>query len=251
MSTGNDIFKIALKHLNEEYEYGVVVPKDDKKYKGPWDCAEFTSWCVFQTSTILYGCLNNSVHPSRANAYTGAWASDAKNLGERVSMDSACLIPGAMLLRCPRRRFRNFLKSIFTGKKYNQEGHIAISDGKGGTVEAHSKNKGVVCDRVKGRRWDFGVLIPGIEYKRNSGIFPDYKLPVVYRLTYPYMHGETVKRMQKKLLKKGFDPKGKDGFYGPNTYKAVCDFQVNSGLVVDGEVGPETAKALGIRLTGA
>ena len=39
-----------------------------------------------------------------------------------------------------------------------------------------------------------------------------------------------------------------DGDFGPMTQAAAVSFQVTRGLVPDGEVGPKTAKALGIHL---
>ena len=42
-------------------------------------------------------------------------------------------------------------------------GHIAISDGGGGTVEAHSTKAGVIASTISGRRWDMGILIPEVE----------------------------------------------------------------------------------------
>lgn len=52
--------------------------------------------------------------------------------------------------------------------------------------------------------------------------------------------GKDVTELQKYLKKLGYDPKGIDGIYGPDTRKAVRDFQKAYGLLVDGKAGPET-----------
>lgn len=52
--------------------------------------------------------------------------------------------------------------------------------------------------------------------------------------------GEYVKLLQSLLKDFGYDPKGVDGIFGPNTLNAVKQFQKDRGLVVDGCVGPKT-----------
>ena len=54
MPSGSDLLKKAATHVGEQYLLGVVVPKDNAQWKGPWDCAEFASWCVFQAAGRLY-----------------------------------------------------------------------------------------------------------------------------------------------------------------------------------------------------
>ena len=80
MATGAEMVAIALPHVGEQYE-NVQVPKNNANWHGPWDCAEFMSWIVFQGAGILYGCLDNNAKPSLADAYTGAWKRDSANLG--------------------------------------------------------------------------------------------------------------------------------------------------------------------------
>ena len=70
----------------------------------------------------------------------------------------------------------------------------------------------------------------------------------IYRLTTPMMTGPTVAAIQKALSDAGFDPGPADGAFGPNTKAAVISFQTAKGLTADGEVGPQTAAALGIQL---
>jgi peptidoglycan hydrolase-like protein with peptidoglycan-binding domain len=62
------------------------------------------------------------------------------------------------------------------------------------------------------------------------------------------MRGETVRKIQVALKAAGVDPGTIDGIFGPKTEAAVLGFQLEEGLVPDGEVGPETAGKLGIEL---
>jgi peptidoglycan hydrolase-like protein with peptidoglycan-binding domain len=94
-----------------------------------------------------------------------------------------------------------------------------------------------------------GILIPGISYEEGNGI-PDPTPPgIIYRLTSPLMRGEKIEQIQQKLESLGFKPGAADGIFGHQTFAAVMDFQKSNGLVPDGEVGLQTAKALGIMLT--
>jgi DNA-binding winged helix-turn-helix (wHTH) protein len=56
--------------------------------------------------------------------------------------------------------------------------------------------------------------------------------------------GADVLALQRDLRDAGYDPVYLDGQYGPLTARAVRGFQQDNGLVVDGEVGPETRSAL-------
>ena len=62
---------------------------------------------------------------------------------------------------------------------------------------------------------------------------------------------DSVKQVQTALSRLGFDPNGLDGKYGAGTFKAVQDFQKANGLTVDGQVGPNTIKALQTAITDA
>jgi uncharacterized protein (TIGR02594 family) len=54
----------------------------------------------------------------------------------------------------------------------------------------------------------------------------------------------TITELQKALAKAGFNPGLIDGVAGPNTRKAIRDFQASKGLNVDGIAGPKTIVAL-------
>lgn len=146
--TGLQLVELARQHLGEPYLLGALVPKSRADWSGPWDCAEFASWVVYQEAGILYGVESDQVEPNRADAYSGYWLRDARTRGTRITIEEAAKIPGAFLVRSPAER----------------RGHVAISDGAGGTIEAHSRATGVCARTIAGRVWTCGVLVPGIDY---------------------------------------------------------------------------------------
>jgi N-acetylmuramoyl-L-alanine amidase len=217
--TGEKLLLIAETHIGEPYIFGALAPKNDPLYKGPFDCAEFLSYVVYQITGELYGCANNAGDPGGADAYSGFWARDAKKLGIVISIAEANRTPGAVLLRVAS-------NGII--------GHGVFCDGAGATIEAHSRSRGVTVERTSGRRWDFGVLIPGILYTREGTNTPLPPEGTIYRLLRPMMRHADIKKIQKKLR---IDA---DGIFGRRTHEAVRAFQVRAGLIADGEVGPLT-----------
>lgn len=231
MATGDELLALAAQHVGETYILGARAPKDNAGWIGPWDCAEFASWCLFQVSGKLFGCDQNQ-KPSTADAYTGFWQRDANAADCTVPVVTAKSTPGAFLLRFP-------APSLI--------GHIAISDGTGGTVEAHSTATGVIRGQVNGRRWDVGVLPPMITYAEPAIFLPTVPPGLVLRLKQPNMKGALVERLQQALADRGFSPGDIDGAFGPHTAAAVHAFQLVQGLVADGEAGNNTLAALGLR----
>ena len=228
MNKGRELLKAAIPHQGEKYVLGALVPKNRADWTGPWDCAEFASWLVYQVTKKLYGCANNNGNPNGADAYSGFWGRDAEVLGKKITVDEAAKIPGAIVLR-------------LAGPDII--GHVVISNGAGGTIEAHSTKAGVIASTLHGRRWDYGVLVPWMDYDVLDAQHPPVKKPViVYHWTTPMMSGNKVKEIQRALM---IEP---DGFYGPKTFNAVKAFQRNENLVADGEVGTLTAARLGITL---
>lgn len=230
LPTGADLLAIAKPHIGEKYVFGVQVPKDNASYKGPWDCAEFVSWVIYQVAKIPYGWTDDSVVPAKGDAYSGAFQRDAQSKGRMVSVQQAASTPGGILLRYPN----------------GGVGHVVLCDGHGGTVEAKSTAEGVVADKVSGRRWDTGLLILGISYGESAAVAikPPERL---YAVGQPNMSATVITAIQTVLAEKGFTVTV-DGEYGPETAAAVAAFQRQSGLVEDGEVGPQTAAALGVTL---
>lgn len=63
-----------------------------------------------------------------------------------------------------------------------------------------------------------------------------------------YLNLEDMEHVQKALSSLGYDPGKVDGKDGPNTQKAVREFQASASIGIDGIVGPETRGALRDRL---
>ncbi|MBR6219599.1 MAG: spore cortex-lytic enzyme [Clostridia bacterium] len=63
--------------------------------------------------------------------------------------------------------------------------------------------------------------------------------------------GSDVTAVQKKLIQWGYLTGSADGKYGAKTRDAVKAFQRKNGLTADGRVGPATAAAMGVSLSGS
>jgi N-acetylmuramoyl-L-alanine amidase len=63
--------------------------------------------------------------------------------------------------------------------------------------------------------------------------------------------GEDVKKLQQRLKDLGYLSGKVDGAFGGGTKRAVIAFQRRNGLAADGRVGPATAKAMGVSLSGS
>lgn len=232
MATGAQLLALAETRIGEKY-VNVQVPKDNPNWHGPWDCAEFASWLAYQKVAMLYGCTNDSDNPALADAYSGAWVRDVTN-GTLIptTQAEANETPGTVLIRKP----------PAPGKM----GHIAISDGRGGTVEAAGINLGVRRDRIEGRLWNYVAKIPGLTYSTTGFVADPVPLPYLLTLETPNIKSALVRTVQRALRDKGFNPGKIDGEYGPHTVAAVEAFQAMNKLVADGICGPRTAKKLGI-----
>jgi N-acetylmuramoyl-L-alanine amidase len=233
MLSGARLYDLAETRDGEKY-VNICVPKNDPDWHGPWDCAEFMSWLVYQVSGRLYGCIDNAGNPRTVEAYTGAWKRDSAAIGTRIPWRRAAGIRGALLLRYP----------PAAGKM----GHIAVSDGAGRTMEAMGVNFGVRHGVVAGRVWHTGVLIPWLEYGDSATL--DLAEPAnIYAEGVPGLNPVIVTAIQRALKQAGISPGPIDGDFGPKTAAAVATFQAMRGLIVDGQVGPQTATELGVALS--
>lgn len=232
MSFGDDLVALARTHVGEKYVLGARARFLQPQFKGPWDCAEFVSWIIFQVSgeKILLGCLPRD--PARADAYTGYWAEDAKKYGLIISVSEALKTAGAALLRTP------------AGKPH---GHIAFSVGdRKKTVEAYDTAHGVISGPADplARGWDFGVRIPpptewAALTKTASKAANWFFRPTISPLADP-----RVESIENALRDKGIKIGRGTGRFTPKLAQAVARFQKQENLVVDGMVGRQTSKAL-------
>jgi N-acetylmuramoyl-L-alanine amidase len=60
----------------------------------------------------------------------------------------------------------------------------------------------------------------------------------------PNLRGDDVGELQRRLSRLGFDAGRIDGIFGPDTHRALSEFQRNCGLTADGVCGVETARLL-------
>lgn len=227
---GKAILDVAERRIGERYVLGARAVLSNPDHRGPWDCAEFASWCAYQTYGIIFGTYG--ADPDTADAYSGKWYDDANRKGLTISVDEALGTAGAFLLRKPNHH------GIAIG-------HVAISRGNGSTVEAKSAASGVgIFGSASGRTWTIGCVLPDVNYDRAP--IPHTPDRRILKLTRPYLEGPDVRRVEQQLAALGYHVGNVDGVFDPKTEAAVLNFQAVKGLVYDGEVGPETAGALGL-----
>jgi N-acetylmuramoyl-L-alanine amidase len=100
-------------------------------------------------------------------------------------------------------------------------------------VRAFQQDRGLQVDGKVGRHtWDSLV---------ESGFALGDRL-LYFRQ--PMVRGDDVAELQRRLNSLGFDARRIDGIFGPDTHRALVDFQRSSGLVADGVSGPSTVTAL-------
>jgi len=239
LPTGEAILEIAKRHVGQKYAHGPV-DYTDAKWPGAFDCAEFASYCAYRAYRILFGTRPTS-NAAKADAYTGYWKEDTlATPGATVPLQTALNTPGAFLLRYP--------------PKGEPMGHIAISEGDGVHIyEAHSTKRGLIEGVATGRRWDTGVLLPGVTYKTGAGGAggppggqQQAARLLIYRLLDPLAgFDDTVQKLQEALVQKGFlTEHDVNGIFDQPTYQAALRFQEAQELLVDGEIGPETGRLL-------
>lgn len=233
MTDGEKMLRLAETRIGEKY-VNVCVPKNNKNWQGPWDCAEFMSWLVYQVGGFLYGCVDDKGNPATVEAYTGAWKADSQRLGKRVPWKVAATTVGGILLRYP--------------PGPGMMGHIVVCDGEGGTVEAMGSAYGVRRGKVSGRHWDTGIFLPKFSYGEQEERLEMAEPTELYAIGRPGMKASVVKDIQRALKELGFDPGPINGKYNDFTVAAVGAFQAAKGLIVDGQVGAQTAKRLKIEL---
>lgn len=109
--------------------------------------------------------------------------------------------------------------------RYTQSTAAAI----GQFQTAHGLDATGICDQVT---W-------------NTLVEASYKLGdrAIYH-TQPMLRGDDIADLQLRLGSLGFDAGRADGIFGPETERAVADFQRNAGLTSDGVAGQQTIAEL-------
>lgn len=234
MFSGETVIPIATSRVGEKYVLGARVVLTNKEHHGPWDCAEFISWCVYQAYRVVMGV--KPADPQKGDAYTGYWWRDATEAGAKVDVQAAIATPGAILLRRPD-------TPVAGGHLI---GHIALSLGDGRTVEARGAKYGVqIVPNAAKRLWTTGVTVPGVLYAAKSIVAYAAPAEILYQAS-PFMRGPHVLAIQRALVAAGISVGPIDGVFGPMTEAAVVNLQLLHGLTPDGAVGPDTAAALGL-----
>lgn len=150
--TGRSLASLLLTKLGQKYVFGAAVAKDNMNWIGPWDCAEFVAWGIFQLTGRTLGC-RSSAAPNGIrywNSYTGYFAEDLPLFATKISADEAAYTIGAIALRPP------------TSKRV---GHIAVSRGNNSSIEAYDTQHGVISteflksNRGWGSYWKLDFLM--------------------------------------------------------------------------------------------
>lgn len=101
-------------------------------------------------------------------------------------------------------------------------------------IRAFQQRRGLITD---------GVVGPATYRALRGASFHLGSRPLAYLISSP-VHGDDVFALQERLTELGFDAGRPDGAFGPQTEKALKDFQRNFGLVADGICGPSTVRNL-------
>lgn len=134
---------------------------------------------------------------------------------------------------------------LYKGKSAKSIKHTGAYLGDGMCEHAKSSASNCVYESVDKHGWTHWAYAPWIDYNTTLDD------PVILtRLIKIGSKGIDVKLLQDRLNELKYDCGKVDGDFGNKTYKAVKKFQAANNLKVDGEVGKNTAKALGFKWKG-
>jgi len=145
MPSARQLVSLLLNHRGERYDLGALAPKEDPNYQGPWDCAEFVAWGIYQVTGQYIGCRGR-----RHDAYTGYFAEDLPRVGTSITEPEAAELIGAIALRFPTQ---------------GRRGHIAVSRGGNRTIEAASRPLGVTSRYLRGHGYDRFYTLNCLNYE--------------------------------------------------------------------------------------
>ena len=178
--TGQDVITTGTQHLGQDYfwaydNHGTAATFPvagatwvtmsnaalaNPSYAGPWDCAEFVTYSVYQAYGLKYGLINKDTASQESSA--GQWLTDATtmtSLFTEVTLSQARNTPGVMLIA-------------------KSGGHVAISMGDGSqileaNVDWNSSTKTYYSDRANdtdsiSHGATDGVVVNGSLYDTND-----------------------------------------------------------------------------------
>ncbi len=131
--------EVARNQVGDRYVFGAETSLDNRDPK-VFDCSELTQWAAHQAGIKI---------PDGATAQYLF----LKQRNLLISVEEAKRTPGALLF--------GFNREPRPGEGERPEAHVAISLGRGRTVEAQNSAVGVVEDKA-GQRFQYAALLPGI-----------------------------------------------------------------------------------------
>lgn len=120
-TTGQDVIDVGQQHLGEDYfwrydNHGTVSTAPvagatwvlmtdsalaNSSYEGPWDCAEFVTYCVYQAYGLKYGLIPATKGTSSRESRAGQWLTDATTLTSEfteITLTEASDTAGAIII---------------------------------------------------------------------------------------------------------------------------------------------------------
>lgn len=133
--------------------------------------------------------------------------------------------------------------------KTKEATHVGVYLGDGLVFESRGRDYGMVITELKARPWKIGGTFSWWEDDEDDGTDQPRISRQLKYVKENVMVGADVRLVQEALIKRGYScgKHGADGQFGQLTKSAVMSYQADNGLSVDGIVGTETLKSLGLK----
>ena len=119
------------------------------------------------------------------------------------------------------------------GHRFDPDDPGEFGDGTDTAVRAFQEDRGLRVDGVVGRHTWSSLVESGFTLGDRLLYFRQ-----------PLIRGDDVAELQRRLNALGFDARRVDGMFGPDTQRALVQFQRSTGLVPDGICGADSVDAL-------
>lgn len=220
MTKAQKVLAFVREQIGEPYVFG-------KSGMDEWDCSGLTKTAVKQIGYFFY-------HGATTQWNRGFESGDPTRYGYWLSSGTIDTLPV------------NKMCLLFNQDKQKlpklSMAHTAIYDGNGRVIQAGGYGgSGVHENPLDRRRFTHWAILKGTDEAMDN-------TPRILKIikNNPYMRGDDVFQVQKRLLELGYSVGSKqaDGVYGRDTETAVKAFQIAQGIVADGKVGAGTRAAL-------